>query len=319
MPALFSCVAILLFCGPSAADDSTATVAERLGYAPDAKLLIVHADDVGMCHSVNAATISAMEQGAVTSASIMVPCPWMPEVARYCREHPDADFGLHLTLTSEWQVYRWRPVTAHTEVPGLLDDEGFLHRDVPAVVESATSGEVAEEIKSQIRRARAFGIQPTHVDSHMGTLFTEKFYTTYVDAARAEGVMPMLIRPTVDVRPELEGRGILNLVRETTPALEKEGFVFLDFLNTGEKGDTLEERRQKYFDFFRGLKPGVNEVIVHLAMDDEEIRHVTNNWRARWIEYQIFSDPRTRQFIESLGIKLIGYKDLRRLFTAEPK
>ncbi len=296
--------------------DAQKTLAERLGYKATDKLLIIHADDVGMCHSVNAATIQAMEKGVVTSASIMVPCPWFPEIAKYCREHPDADFGLHLTLTSEWQWYRWRPVTPIGEVPGLLDAEGFLPHDVPEVVARAKPEEVEKEIRNQIVRARQFGINPTHVDSHMGTLFTPQFYGTYVKVAKEMNVMPMLIEPSGPILEELKRRGIAELALATTAQLKKDGFVFLDMLNTGEGGDTLEERRENYYKFLRNLKPGVTEIIVHLSMDDEEIRHITGNWRARWNEYQIFTDPKTKELIDSLGIKLIGYKDLKKLFRS---
>jgi hypothetical protein len=293
------------------------TLAERLGYKATDKLLIIHADDVGMCHSVNVATIQAMEKGVVTCASIMVPCPWFPEIAKYCREHPQADFGLHLTLTSEWQHYRWRPVTPTGEVPGLLDAEGFLPHDVPEVVAKAKPEEVEKEIRNQILRARQFGINPTHVDSHMGTLFTSKFYNVYTEVAKEMNVMPMLIEPKGSILEELKRRGIAELALATTPPLKKQGFVFLDLLNTGEGGSTLEERRENYYRFIRNLPPGVTEIIVHLSMDDEEIRHVTGNWQRRWHEYQIFTDPKTRELINSLGIKLIGYRDLRKLFGKE--
>jgi len=300
---------------PTCAEGYETSLAERLGYKATDKLLIIHADDVGMCHSVNAATIRAMERGVVTCASIMTPCPWFPEIAKYCREHPDADFGLHLTLTSEWQLYRWRPVAPISAVPGLLDVEGFLPRAVAEVVRKATPEEVEKEIRAQIDRARAFDIKPTHVDSHMGTLFTGKFYSIYTKVAKEMNVMPMLPAPTPEIAEMARQAGI-DITR-TYAQLKKEGFVFLDYLNTGEEGKTLEERRENYYRFLRSLKPGVTQIIVHLSLDDEEIRHITGNWQARWHEYQIFTDPNTKALIDSLGIKLIGYKDLRKLFKKD--
>lgn len=293
------------------AEKPPGTLAERLGYRPADRLLIIHADDVGMCHSVNAATIQAMEKGVVTSASIMVPCPWMPEIAAYCRDHPDADFGLHLTLTSEWKHYRWRPVTPYDQVPGLVDTEGFLPRRAEDVALRAKPAEVEREIRAQIERARAFGIKPTHIDSHMGTLFWGPFYKVYTKVGKETGILPMLPGPTPGRIQQGKLFGID--VQNTFDTLSKEGFVFLDSLRESASGATLEARREYYYDLFRNLKPGVTEIIVHLSLDDAEIRHVTGSWEARWNEYQIFTDPKTKELLDSLGIKRIGYKQLASL------
>src|SRR3989442_13356897 len=150
------------------------TLAERLGYPRDAKLLIVHADDLGAAHSINTASIKALESGLVSSASIMVPCPWLSEIAAYARAHPEADLGLHLTLTSERSFYRWGPVLGKERVPSLLDGSGYLY---PLEREAGAHMDIQEaeaEIRPQIARAKALGIQPTHLDSHMGTLYQSK-------------------------------------------------------------------------------------------------------------------------------------------------
>jgi predicted glycoside hydrolase/deacetylase ChbG (UPF0249 family) len=293
------------------AQEPTKSLAERLGYKATDRLLIIHADDVGMCHSVNVATIQAMEKGVVTCGSIMIPCPWMPEIAAYCREHPDADFGLHLTLTSEWRYYRWRPVTPIDQVPGLVDEEGFLYHEVPDVVMHAKPAEVEKEIRAQIDRARAFGIKPTHIDSHMGTLFTGPFYPVYTMVGKETGIMPMVLYPTPERIAQAKAMGIDG--QQWYDKLSSEGFVHLDFLSESGEGDTLETRRQHYYDKIRHLKPGVTEFIVHLILNDEEAKHITNSWQTRWNEYQIMTDPKTRQLIDSLGIKLIGYRELSKL------
>src|SRR5436305_13770975 len=141
------------------------TIAERLGYPRDAKLLIVHADDLGMAHSVNAATIKAFETGLVNSGSIMVPCPWLSEIAAYARANPQADLGLHLTLTSEWTSFRWGPVSPRDRVTSLLDKDGYFYLTASEAAAHADPKQVELEITAQIERARALGIQPTHLDS----------------------------------------------------------------------------------------------------------------------------------------------------------
>ena len=115
------------------------TLQEKLGYSKDSKLLILHADDLGMSHSENSATIYGMEHGSINSASIMVPTPWFPEIAAYARAHPMADLGLHLTLTSEWNYLKWGPVASKSEVPGLVNNNGFLFSAVDSVHRSATT------------------------------------------------------------------------------------------------------------------------------------------------------------------------------------
>ena len=291
---------------------SERTLAERLGYKATDKLLLIHADDVGMCHSVNVATTEAMEKGVVTCASIMVPCPWFPEIAAYCRAHPEKDFGLHLTLTSEWQHYRWRPLTSAKEAPGLLDKEGFIHRSETDTARSAKPAEVKKEIRAQIARAREFGIKPTHIDSHMGTLFAGIFYPVYTEVGQETGLMPMVLYPTPERIAQAKTEFGFDALA-SYQQLKKQNFVFLDYLKEGAEGKTLETRRKHYYDSFRALKPGVTEFIVHLSLDDAEIRNITGNWEARWNEYQIMTDPRTRVLLNELGIKLIGYRELSRL------
>src|SRR5438105_4362592 len=162
----------------------TKTIAERLGYPADAKLLILHGDDLGVAHSVDAASFDALDRGAITSASIMMPTPWVTEVAAYAKTHPDADLGLHLTITSEWESYRWGSVESKDKVQSLLDSTGTFPSDVRPVAMRAKPVEVERELRAQVARAFALGIRPTHLDSHMGALFpTNDLIATYIKVA----------------------------------------------------------------------------------------------------------------------------------------
>jgi predicted glycoside hydrolase/deacetylase ChbG (UPF0249 family) len=167
--------AVFLLClaAAGAARGQSKTVAERLGYPADSKLLILHADDLAVAHSVDAASFDALNKNAVSSASIMVPCAWFTEVASYAKEHPDADLGLHLTLTSEWKVDRWGPMESKDKVMSLLDPNGYLWPETPKAVQNEKPEEVEREIRAQVEHAIAMGIRPTHLDSHMAVLFSK--------------------------------------------------------------------------------------------------------------------------------------------------
>src|SRR5882672_2025914 len=162
---IVSLLLVVAFAALAALGQDKTSVAERLGFGRDARLLIVHADDVGMTHAVNAATIKALEAGTINSASMMVPCPWFPEIADYATSHPDFDFGLHLTLTSERVYYRWGPVAPADNVRTLLDENGYFHHDWTATTK-IDPREAGLELRAQIARAYAMGVRPTHLDSH---------------------------------------------------------------------------------------------------------------------------------------------------------
>ena len=180
----------LLLCVTACAQKKT--IQERLGYPKETKLLIIHADDIGVTHTENAASIYAMEKGMVNSGSIMVPCPWFPEIAAYAVSHPKADLGLHLVLTAEWKHYKWGPVL-HDKVPSLLTDQGFLTDGSVDLSKKASPEDVEKELRAQIERAIQFGIDPTHLDSHMGMLYgDQRFLEIYVKLGR-EYKMPVLI------------------------------------------------------------------------------------------------------------------------------
>src|SRR6266853_2118936 len=197
LKAFIAILACLVFAAPSAARRRTETsrsgsqapakktLMERLGYPPEAKLLIVHADDLGMAHSINLASIKGLESGLVSSASIMIPCSWLPEISAYARTHPEADLGLHLTLTSEWSLYRWGPVLSKERVPTLLDSSGYFYLTESEAAAHIDPKEAEAEIRAQIARARSLGIQPTHLDSHMGTLYqTQALFETLFRVSR---------------------------------------------------------------------------------------------------------------------------------------
>ncbi len=292
------------------------TLAERMGFSPDDVILIIHADDVGMCRSVNMATFSAFEVGMIKCGSIMVPCPWFQEVAAYCRENPDADLGIHLTLTSEWKYYRWGPVASKDKVPSLIDEEGFLWRSSQQVQENAKAEEVEIELRAQIERALKFGVKPTHLDTHMGTVFVRPdLLQIYIKLGKEYNLPILLPKPTPEIMERIKNE--YPMLSETTfDNIKQLGFPLIDRLVTeGGPCQTLEESKASYYNALKNLKPGVNQIIVHLGMDDQELKGITNSYMNRYYDYKVFIDPETRKLIDELNIKLIGWKDIKKLVS----
>ena len=301
---LFTLVATLL--------DAQST-AERMGYGPKDRVLMVHADDLGMSHTVNVASMEALKQGLVTSASVMVPCPWFLEIANFAKSHPEFDIGLHLTLTSEWRKYRWGPVASRDKVPGLMDPEGYLWRDVKSVAEHATAAEVETELRAQIDKALATGWKPTHLDTHMGTLYARvDYWEVYAKLGREYKLPVMLMRPTPSFVAEAAKDGY-PITAAMLDKKDRDGYVLLDHLVTGVPGRTIAERRASYQKLLRELPSGVTMLIVHLGINDEELKNITNNWEARWSDYRNFTDPEMRDLMKELGIKQTTWREMSKL------
>ena len=282
------------------------TLAQRLGYKATDKLLIINGDDTGMCHAANVATIDSLEHGLMTSATIMVPCPWFTEIARYAEVNPRKDFGVHLCHTSEWQVYRWRPVAPLGKVPGLVDKEGYLWRSVPEVYQHATPGEALTEARAQVRKALDAGIDITHLDTHMGALnFDPRYAQVYLKLGK-EFNLPLRMPSQVTA-----ARFGFTDLREQFAA---EGIVFPDYLIYDELDEEKSGVKQFWMKILRNLKPGVTELFIHAAKPTEELRHITNSWKIRSEEYEVFTnDDSLRKLVRDLGIIRIGYRPLRNL------
>ncbi|HEY8413777.1 MAG TPA: polysaccharide deacetylase family protein [Pyrinomonadaceae bacterium] len=282
------------------------TLTERLGYPRDAKLLIVHADDLGMAHSVNVATIKAFESGLVTSGSIMVPCPWLPEIAAYARANPQADLGLHLTLTSEWTQFRWGPVAPRDRVASLLDNNGYFRLTETEAAKYADPKEVEMEIRAQIERAKALGIVPTHLDSHMGTLYQNKaLFEIFLRVAR-EQKLPVRVAKAWFTRADF------------LPELLTPNDVFIDRVLDINPSVAPQDWASFYTDALRKLEPGVTEVVIHLAYDDAEMRGATSDhpaWGAAWRQrdFEFFTSDAFRKVLAENNIKLITWRELGKL------
>ena len=310
--------ALAIFCLPQIDHEATPSrvlaqepsMAERLGYPANAKLLIVHADDLGMAHSVNAATVKAFDSGLVNSGSIMVPCPWLSEIATYAREHPQADLGLHLTLTSEWTSYRWGPVLPKDRVTSLLDKSSYFYLTESEAAAHADAKEAEAEIRAQIERARAFGIQPTHLDSHMGTLYQNKaLFEVFLRVAR-ENKLPIRVAKEWFNRTDF------------LPALLKADDVFIDRIIDINPSVPAADWSKFYSEAIRNLQPGITEIVVHLAYDDREMRAASlghPDWGSAWRQrdFDFFTSDEFRRLLKEHQIQLITWRDLGKLITQQ--
>lgn len=280
-------------------------LAERLGFTATDRVLIVNADDVGMSHAANAATIAGMQKGLISSGTIMVPCPWFEEIAAYARETPTADFGLHLTHTSEWKVYKWGPVASKSDVPGLVTPQGYLWPDIMSVYKHATPEEAGIEARAQIRKALDAGIDVTHLDSHMGALqYDMRFHQVYRALAK-EFDLP--IRMGNQELLEKLGGGHLRA------ELDADGTVYPDYLIHGERkpGEPVDVYWRR---MLSTLKPGVTELYIHPALAGDEMQHITNSWQERDTEYHLFTDDvGIRTLLAGQDVKIIGWRRLRDL------
>lgn len=317
-------IAVFMLASSAFAEDGAAaaepTYAERLGWPEGSRVVIFHSDDLGMSHEMNAGAIDALENGVVTSASVMMPCPWAPEIVRWHKANPDVDLGLHLTLTSEWTDYRWEPLLGADTVPGLVDPEGAFWHRVPQVVENATADEVEAEIRAQIRRARDMGFEFTHMDSHMGTLFANlAFFRRYVKVGRELGI-PILMPGGHGTHAAKEAPGMGTMMKMMGRVVWEAGLPVIDDLH-GRSYDwtTGEENIEGFTRLLRELEPGITEVIVHCATGSDIFPKITDSYPQREGNRIGLTSDEVKRVIEEEGIILTDWKELmaRRRAVAE--
>jgi len=288
----------------AAATKSGPTVQEKLGYPASARLLIIHADDFGMSHSVNRAISEALENGWVTSASILVPCPWFPEVARWAQSHEQADLGIHQALNSEWTDFRWGPVSPKDKVPSLLDEQGLLPLLESQVVPRARPAEVEIELHAQIDRARSMGVPLTHLDTHMGALLGSPDLIQVYRKVAQEYRLPIPLKRAKNSEQLTlaASEALVDQVLQITPGVPPEQWL------------------KTYKDMLQPLGPGLYELIVHLGYDDDEMRGATWNhpdWGAAWRQhdFDMVKSSEFRQFLKDQRFVLVGWKDLARAWA----
>jgi predicted glycoside hydrolase/deacetylase ChbG (UPF0249 family) len=297
--------------GASAAREREATYAERLGWPAGTRAVIFHVDDAGMSYDSNMGTIQAIENGVATSTSVMIPCPWVPHFVAYLKHHPEVDAGLHLTLNAEWRNYRWGPAAGQRTVPGLVDAHGYLWHGVSDVVEHATADEVETEIRAQVEKALAMGMQPTHLDSHMGTCFQPPFIERYVKVGIEMGI-PILMFGGHMEHVRAEAGEFEPLIRALAKRLWDAGLPVIDDLVTQPtEANDYGQRKQQLIALLRDMKPGITQIIVHCTAPTEAFSHISSTGAARAAELRLMTDPDIRACIRDQGIILTTWRDLK--------
>jgi len=287
------------------------TYAERLGWAAGSKVVIFHVDDVGMSHESNVGSIKALENGIVTSWSVMMPCGWVPEVKAYLQKNPQVDVGVHCTLTAEWSKYRWFPVAGAKAVPGLVDPDGYMWDSVNEVLASATADEVELEIRAQIDKAIAMGITPTHIDSHMGTVLRPGYIERYVKVGIEKNIPVMMFGGHLQ-HVGYEAKGFEDMLRNLSDMVWQAGLPVLDDLVIEPtKAKDYSQRKAQLKKLLKEMKPGVTQIIVHCSDASEHFKSISGSGLARLAEMKLMMDPEIKEFIEKEGIILTTWRELK--------
>lgn len=301
------------------------TYAEKLGYPKGAKVLIIHVDDTGMSYEANEGTILSMDQGAANSCSIMMPCPWVPDYFQHLEEHPHTDAGVHLTLTSEWKGYRWGPVAGNA-TPTLKDEHGYFWPSVTDVVKHGDPDEVYLEIKSQLEKFRNMGLEPTHLDTHMGTLFaSEAFLLKYIQLG-IENQIPVMFpggHATLIQQETEYSEQQMQALRDLGEEIWQSGLPVLDDLHTnsyswkispdidGNDAKIRAYKTAKFKETVKALRPGLTQIIVHSTNSTPHFERITPSASLRKGDMLAMMDPDFINFLKEEGIIMTTWRELK--------
>ena len=287
-------------------------LAELLGFPKESILLMIHADDAGLSQAHNQATIEALEHGSVNSMSLMVPCPWFLNMVNCIKEHPHVDYGVHLTLTCEWQDYKFGPVLPITEVSSLVDQHGFFYKTRNDILEKADPKEVKKELRAQIDRALSYGLNPSHLDSHMYSLGISKpLIEVYQELGDEYGLPIMLNKQLIG---QVSGNpSLANAIKNKR---------FVDYIHLGDYAAFTGAGLSSYYEaFMENLDPGFNLILIHPAFNTAEMQAICRehpNFGAEWrqIDFDFFTSETCKKIIEKRNIKMITWKDIQQIVQA---
>jgi predicted glycoside hydrolase/deacetylase ChbG (UPF0249 family) len=291
----------------------SATWAEKLGFPPGIKVVMLHADDIGLCEEANQSAIHYLENGNIQSAAVMMPCLFAEDMIRWAIKNPATDVGLHLTLTSEWRTYRWGPLS--TDVPALLDPDKKLWPDVPGFVQHASAADVEKEIRAQIEKAISMGYRPDHIDTHMGTLYSHIDYMRAFFKVAVEYNVPAnvidLNKPEVLAIYQKQG---YPLDAEAVKLVNEYPLPKLDLFTAAPNGKSYEEKVNNFKRMIQSMSPGLIEIIFHPSTDTETLKTITDSWQQRVWESQMFDDPALKQFFRDEGIIFTNWREIMKRF-----
>jgi len=295
---------------PGADDRQAGTWAERLGFPEGSHVLILHADDVGLTEEANQATINYLEEGQIQSASCMVPCPGFEAFAAWAKENPEMDIGLHITLNSEWLNYRWRSVAPPEKVPGLLDEDGFLWPDVQSVVDHAGVDEVATEIRAQVEKAISLGLEPDHIDTHMGVLlFNYGLLEAYLQVAEEYGIPALTFycsKPAIEKFKEVG----ITLTDDMARRIDAYDMPKVDDCLIVDSAKSYQKKCWKFLQQVAQLRPGITHVVFHPCTESENLKEIISDGEQRIWEAQLFSDPLVIKFLKEKDILFTNWPEL---------
>ncbi len=294
------------------------TNAEKLGFPKGKKILLLHCDDAGMCEEANIAVQSYILKGDVLSAAVMMPCPYAEDMIEWAKKHPTADIGVHLTLTSEWQKYRWTTITDPKKVPGLIDPEGKMWHEVPDVVMHASPKEVETEIHAQIDKIIKMGYRPSHIDTHMGTLYgSPEFAKVFFETAIKYNIPANAI--------DLSDKDVADYYRAAGYPINDEMIKFLesyplpklDNFTSAPEGKSYVNKKENFIKLIQSLKPGLTEIIFHPSILTENLKSITGTAQQRAWEAQMFSDPDVKQFFKDNDIEITTWTEIMKRFNVK--
>jgi len=304
-------ILVLFLISAVAFGDPIPTYAQRLGWPAGSRVIIFHVDDAGMSHDSNQGAKQAIEKGVATSLSMMMPCPWVPQCAAWLQANPKVDAGVHLTLTSEWKQYRWGPVCGMSQVPGLVDGQGYLWRGVRDVTLHATPDEVEAEMRAQVDKALSMGIQPTHLDSHMGTCFQPTYVDRYMKLGIEKGI-PVLMMGGHMQHISAEAAQFKPLLRALAAQVWQAGLPVIDDLVTQPThASDYDQRKKELMTLLREMKPGITQIIVHCTDPSETFSQISGSGPARQAEMRLMIDPDIKSFIDTEKIILTTWRELK--------